>query len=253
MNAYYRKLIANEFSNCVNRTIDRVMNTEQTHRPFHVALLSEDTVFWSAFERSFSTSFGQRVIEEIARLVALSNGASQARRQVETAVQIDVAYEDAIREEMRLLRGRNHARAYAWRPTLQRVLSAQPTGNTVDIRVISDMWWQKDGVDNYISLKTVKPNIDQTAVAKEDCLHLAVADPNCNVYFGLPYNPYGERKEDYAHHPPMGIFDFRHDPVVLIGKEMWDTIGGDGCYEELLNIAAAVGEETRRTIARMRR
>ena len=115
------------------------------------------------------------------------------------------------------------------------------------------MWWCKDGVDNYISLKTVKPNIDQTSVAKEDCLRLSVADPNCNVYFGLPYNPYGECKEDYAHNPPMGIFDFRHDPVVLIGKEMWDTIGGDGCYEELLEIAAEVGKETRATIERLRR
>ena len=116
------------------------------------------------------------------------------------------------------------------------------------------MWWNKDGVDNYISLKTVKPNIDQTTVAKEDCLYLAVNNPNCNVYFGLPYNPYGECKEDYAHNPPMGIFDFRHDPVVLIGKEMWDTIGGYGCYEELLDIAAEVGEETRRCIMeRLRR
>jgi hypothetical protein len=229
------------------------MNTEQTYRPFHTALLSEDAVFWSAFERSFSTSFGQRVIEEIARLVALSNGASQAKRQVETIVRIDQAYEEAIHEEMRQLRGRNHTQSFAWLPTVQRISGVRPIGQTVDIRIISDMWWNKDGIDNYISLKTVKPNIDQTAVAKEDCLHLTIADPNCNAYFGLPYNPYGERKEDYAHNPPMGIFDFRHDPVVLIGKEMWDTIGGSGCYEELLQIAAEVGAETRQTIERMRR
>lgn len=254
MNNYYRNLIADEFRNCVNDTIERVMGTEQTYRPFHMALLSEDVVFWSAFERSFSTSFGQRVIEEIARLVALSNGATNAKRQVETIVHIDAAYENSIREEMRLLRRRNRMPECAWHPTLQRVLQAHPSGRDVDIRVISDLWWNKDGVDNYISLKTVKPNIDQTTVAKEDCLYLAVNNPNCNVYFGLPYNPYGECKEDYAHNPPMGIFDFRHDPVVLIGKEMWDTIGGYGCYEELLDIAAEVGEETRRCIMeRLRR
>ena len=252
MNAYYRELIANEFRNCVNGTINRVLGTEQTYRPFHTALLSEDAVFWSAFERSFSTSFGQRVIEEIARLVALSNGATDARRQVETIIHIDIAYEDAIHEEMRQLRAKNRILAYAWPLTLQRIRDTQPIGTTIAIRVISDMWWKKDGIDNYISLKTVKPNIDQTAVAKEDCLHLSLANPNCNVYFGLPYNPYGEQKEDYAHNPPMGIFDFRHDPVVLIGKEMWDTIGGDGYYEELLDIAAEVGEETRATIRRMR-
>ena len=49
----------------------------------------------------------------------------------------------------------------------------------------------------------------------------------------------------------MGIFDFHHDPVVLIGKEMWDTIGGPGCYEELIDIARAVGVETKQSISRM--
>ena len=252
MDTNYRKLIANEFRNCVNRTINRVMSTEQTYRPFHTALLSEEAVFWSAFERSFSTSFGQRVIEEISRLVALSNGATDAKRQVETVVHIDAAFEEAIHEEMRQLRTRNRSLPYSWSLTLQRILNIQPSGTIIDIRIISDLWWQKDGIDNYISLKTVKPNIDQTAVAKEDCLLLSIANPNCNAYFGLPYNPYGEQKRNYAHTPPMGIFDFKHDPIVLIGKEMWDTIGGEGCYEELLDIAAEVGEETRTIIKQMR-
>jgi hypothetical protein len=229
------------------------MNKKQTYRPFHTALLPEEAIFWSSFERSFSTSLGQRVTEEIARLVALSNGASQAKRQADTIVQIDQAYEEAIHEEMRQLRQskRNHTQSIAWLPTVQRISSVRPIGQTVDIRIISDLWWNKDGTDNYISLKTVKPNIDQTAVAKEDCLHLTIANPSCNAYFGLPYNPYGESKEDYAHNPPMGIFDFRHDKVVLIGREMWNTIGGTGCYEELLQIAAEVGAETRQTIERM--
>lgn len=252
MNRYYRNLIATEFRNCVRGTIERVMGNEQTYRPFHTALLSDDVVFWSAFERSFSTSFGQRVIEEIARLVALSNGATEAMRQFETVVHIDVAYENAINQELRMLRERHSSFSCSWNSTLQRVLQTHESGQIVDIRVISDLWWRKEGVDNYISLKTVKPNIDQTLVAKQDCLHLVVNNPNCNVYFGLPYNPYGEFKEDYAHNPPMRIFDFHHDSIVLIGKEMWETIGGVGCYDELLDIAAEVGEETRCTIGNLR-
>lgn len=79
MDQRYRQMIASEFRNCVNNTIMRLQG-EATYRPFHTALLSEEAIFWSRFERSFSTSFGQRVIEEIARLVALSNGASAAQR-----------------------------------------------------------------------------------------------------------------------------------------------------------------------------
>ena len=253
MDYIYRRMIADEFRNCVNGTINRVTHNEQTYRPFHTALLSEEVIFWSAFERSFSTSFGQRVIEELARLAALSNGAEEAARQVETVIEIDEAYEEAIHDHMQRLRAHGRLLAYAWNPTIRGIRAVQPSGRTRRIRIISDLWWRKDGIDNYISLKTVKPNIDQTAVAKEDCLHLTIAEPGCNAYFGLPYNPYGERREDYAFNPPMGIFDFRHDPVVLIGRDMWDTIGGEGCYDELLDIAAQVGEETRDNIRRIRR
>ena len=251
MNEYYRNLIANEFRNCVNGPIERIHQNARTYRPFHTALLSEEVIFWSAFERSFSTSFGQRVIEEIARLVALSNGADDAKRQKETLIQIDEAQEEAIHDHIQRLRSKDRPYSRSWRESLAMVSSVPLTGNKKTIRIISDMWWYKDGIDNFISLKTVKPNIDQTAVAKEDCLHLSVALPKCHAYFGLPYNPFGENREDYAFNPPMGIFDFKHDPVVLIGKDMWDTIGGNGCYEELLSIAAVVGQETREIIRNM--
>ncbi len=249
MKREYRDQIANEFRNCVTNTIRRTQG-EATYRPFHSALLSEEALFWSRFERSFSTSFGPRVIEELARIAALSNGASDARRQVETHVTLDVAYHNAIREHIQKLRSGDHEN-FAWNDALASIRAVTPAGSTTQIRIISDLWWRKDGVDHYISLKTVKPNIDQTAVAKEDCLHLTLGRPGCHAYFGLPYNPYGERKTDYAFSPPMGIFDFRHDPVVLIGREMWDTIGGAGCYDEIIDIARQVGQETKSAIRRI--
>lgn len=93
MDTKYRKLIADEFRNCVDNTIKRV-SQGSTYRPFHSALLSEEALFWSSFERSFSTSFGQRVIEEIAKIVALSNGATSAERQkVTNARPPDRAYD----------------------------------------------------------------------------------------------------------------------------------------------------------------
>ena len=103
MNIRYRRLIADEFRNCVNNTIRRISD-EPTYRPFHTALLSEEAIFWSRFGRSFSTSFGQRVIEEIAKIVALANGAEAAERQVETIIRIDRAHEQAIHEHIQSLR-----------------------------------------------------------------------------------------------------------------------------------------------------
>ena len=248
MNKKYKELIAQEYKNCVNNTIMR-LQAEPTYRPFHSALLSEEAIFWSRFERSFSTSFGQRVIEEIARLVALSNGATEAMRQKNTYIELDATYCNAVTDHIHKLRG-GATEVLNCDLVIENILKLPKSGTVTNLRVISDLWWKKDGIDNYISLKTVKPNIDQTSVAKEDCLHLKLADSKCRAYFGLPYNPYGERAEDYAFNPPMGIFDFRHDPVVLIGKTMWDTIGGEGCYEEILRIAKKVGEETKETISK---
>lgn len=252
MDKHYRSLIADEFKNCVTGTINRIQASDLTYRPFHSALLSDDVIYWSGFERSFSTSFGQRVIEELAKLVALSNGADDACRQKSTNITIDLAYDEAIHNHLQNLRGKNTSKPHDWESSLAEVKSATPSGELTTIRVISDVWWKKDGIDHFISLKTVKPNIDQTAVAKEDCLKLSIAIPDCKAYFGLPYNPYGEDKSSYNFNPPMGIFDFHNDSVVLIGKEMWDTIGGTGCYEELLDIANEVGIETKSDIERLR-
>ena len=96
MDQRYHNLVAQEFQNCVDNTIRRITNRDDDYRPFHAALLSTEVLFWSAFERSFSTSFGQRVIEEVAKLVVLSNGADGAERQHITNIRIDQAYEDAI-------------------------------------------------------------------------------------------------------------------------------------------------------------
>lgn len=247
MNEKYRTQIANEFRNCVDNTIKRISHNP-TYRPFHSALLSDEVLFWSSFERSFSTSFGQRVIEEIARIVALSNGATIAERQKITNVTIDTAYVEAVDDHIRELRG---GHPMNWTSTLDFIRKKPQSGKCKTFRIISDLWWNKNGIDNYMSIKTVKPNIDQTAVAKQDCLHLVLSNPRCNAYFGLPYNPFGENKEDYSFNPPMGIFDFKHDSVVLIGKDMWDTIGGSGCYREVLEIAKQVGVETKEKISKL--
>lgn len=158
MNDHYRRLIAAEFENCIKVTIERSKKKILTNKPFHSALLPEEVLFWSGFERSFSTSFGQRVVEEVARLVALSNGAQEAIRQKETTINIDSAYDKAIHDHIKNLRSKEPDYKYDWESSLNEVKSVTRTGETSTIRIISDMWWKKDGTDHYISLKTVKPN-----------------------------------------------------------------------------------------------
>jgi len=248
MNKQYRDIIAKEFRDCVLNTIRRLDNTE-TNRPFHTALLSDEALFWSRFERSFSTSFGQRVIEEISKVCAIAGGATDACRQKETVVRLDKAVDASITTHIQTLRS---ASKHRWGETVSEMTHMYLTGEFVEHRIISDLWWYKDGINHYMSIKTVKPNIDQTAAAKQDLLRLTLADPMCKAYFGLYYNPYGEERRTYAHNPPMGIFDFHTDEAVLIGKDYWDTLGGSGCYETVLEIAKEVGAETRDMLEKLR-
>jgi hypothetical protein len=258
MNKKYRDMIADEFRNCVLNTIKRLDNAE-TNRPFHAALLSDEALFWSRFERSFSTSFGQRVVEEISMLASLAGGAEYAHRQEVTDIGIDPAYDSGINAHMNLLREGKGARN--WHDTLseiKRYANNTEILNTsekkyIQRRVTSDLWWYKDGINHYMSIKTVKPNIDQTAVAKQDMLRLTFAEGlDYKVHFGLYYNPYGEDRCSYAHNPPMRIFDFHNDEVVLIGKDYWDTLGGEGCYEIILDIAKKVGKDTKTMLTKLK-
>lgn len=251
MNKNIADFIAAEFLNCVQNTITRIDGAD-THRPFHSALLSEQTLFWSRFERSFSTSFGQRVIEQISKAAAFNGGAEEALTQKETIITLPSEQINAIENHIISLRNGSASRPANWDLDIQELCLIQGTQNTQQFRVISDLWWKKNGVNNYLSIKTVKPNIDQTAEAKRDLLKLKLADPNANVYFGLYYNPYGDNRQNYAWTPPMKIFDFKTDPCVLIGKDYWDTLGGVGFYEEVLEIANQVGVETRRQIENLR-
>lgn len=247
MDKIYRDEIKKEFSACVIGTIDRLRNSDgkDSYRPFHSALLTQEVIFLSRLERSFSTSFGQRAIEKISKLVALAGGASAAQNQKETIVSIDKAVADGIEAHIHSLREGGRKTTEGWDATLSSILSVAPSGNHITPRrIISDLWWEKNGINNYMSIKTVKPNIDQTIVAKQDCLYLKAESPSCRVYFGLYYNPYGEQRAAYNHTPPMKVFDFHRDPVVLIGKAYWDTLGGDGCYEEILDIVEEAGKET---------
>lgn len=244
MEQQYRDAIAAEFSSCVQRTITRIQG-EDGYRPFHRALLSPEALFWSRFERSFSTSFGQRVVEKISLLAALSNGATQAKNQVQTIIYVDENILHAINSHIVALRDVYSGVRGNWVLDLQNLGRIQPSGRITSERVISDLFWEKDGNQNYMSIKTVKPNIDQTAEAKRDLLRLKVNNPACNVYFGLYYNPFGEAKADYSWSPPQRIFDFLHDQCVLIGREYWETLGGQGFYDELLEIAQQVGAHTR--------
>lgn len=241
--------IHQQFIACLAGTLSRFKTN--THRPFHAALLSPEAIFWSAIERSFSTSFGQRVVESISRLVVEAAGADEAHAQHRSQVDLTSTQWQEI-DKILLLSRNAKARASAnyvpeWAGDLDRLHAASGFGSLAreTREVISDLAWRRGTVWHYASIKTVKPNLDQTAAAKKDLLALAANNSANRVYFGLPYNPFGELLEDYDWRVPSKIFDMRLGEPVLIGRDYWDALGGVGTYYSIVEIAQRAGEEFR--------
>ncbi len=242
MDIQCRERIKEEFRDCVSRTLLR-LQAEATKMPFHEALLSKEAVFWSRFERSFSTSFGQSVIERVSKLVAESTYAVNVTAQKQTIFDIDQAYLNSIEHHVSQLRVKGSGIIARWEDDVREVLNTPQSGTRVQVRVISDLYFLRDGIEHFFSIKTVKPNIDQTAEAKRDLLKLKVYNPNCKTFFGLYYNPYGDQRSLYSWGPPMKIFNFHTDECVLLGRDYWDTIGGEGTYEIVIGLAQSVSIE----------
>ena len=226
--------------NCVDRAISRVKK-DKTYRPFHEALLTKKLVAASTFERSFSTSFGQGPIEEISQILANAMGA-ETTRQKETLVNVNKGAVDEIERILSALRSGESTPN--WKKEISRI-TAFTKGDYVVRRIISDLWIKKEDAEIFISIKTVKPNIDQTEIVKKDLLLLKAHNPKFHTYLGLYYNPGGPNKTDYNWSVPSKIFDMKHDECVLIGHEYWNLIGGEGTYNSLLKIFKKVGNDTR--------
>ena len=204
------------------------------------------------FERSFVTTLGQGIFEQIGRIIAEGTGAL-AENQYVREVQINTFRAetiDSIIQNQRGQRGRTSTP-----PNLSEELERLAGLHNDAYRsfwITSDLYIRRpNGQEEFYSFKTVKPNIDQTAEAKRNLLLLRTGFPNCEAYFALPYNPGGEGNpyRMASHSIPYKLFDMDNPEYVLIGSDLWNKIGDDkNTYDELLKIFTEVGETTRNVI-----
>lgn len=222
-----------------------------TKNPFGARLVPMEIWKGSKFERSFVTSLGQSIYEQLGRIIAEGSGATNVVNQHVEEFQINTFRNERINS---ILTGhRNNTSRPDWNLEVEGIDSLVHTDMT-DVKTISDLFIERpDGSREYYSLKTVKPNLDQTEIAKRDMLRLKAFNTNYGTYFGLPFNPAGEGNayRDSRHTVPFKIFDMDADESVLIGAELWNKIGNDpNTYQELLEIFEVVGRISSERIRR---
>jgi hypothetical protein len=215
-------------------------------KPFHAAIIPEEVLRISAFERSFSTSLGS-TFEECARLIALEHHAD-ARRSYDVSGSISQTGIDEIGRQIETF---EHAAEAGYpRPDLdkmiQTVLDARSIDDKHTFMVRADLYIRKhNGEELFFEIKSPVPNKGQCVEVTQRILrfHLLRAQPRPRVqgYFAMAYNPFGPARDDYKWSMAKNYLPF--DEGVLIGQEFWELVGGPTAYEELLDIYQEAGRE----------
>lgn len=215
--------------------------------PFGSRLVPQSIWKGSKFERSFVTSFGQGVYEQIAYEIAIGTGAHAENQHSET-VRLNTWQDEAINNLLATQRGADTPQQTNWTRELTGIRELENPRH-VDLDTRFDLYVRRtNGLEEYYSIKTVKPNLDQTEIAKRDMLRISVAKQNCRAYLALPYNPDGEGNR-YRWSLPKKLFDMNNSPAVLIGSSFWNAVGADQTtFNELLEIFQEVGAEFRARI-----
>ncbi|GBD12469.1 hypothetical protein HRbin24_00476 [bacterium HR24] len=211
-------------------------------KPFHEALVPEGVLRTSDFERSFSTALGT-TFEEVAKLIARQHYAIAERAYKFDVVIPRVALDtiDGIISDISSdgMLGRYH--------DFVRSVCQAYRGDLVTRRpIVIDLYLKSfEGYELFFEMKSPKPNKDQAVGSVRKLLMVhgvrGAGPPHVCTYYAMAYNPYGDNRSIYSENVARKYLDY--DNLVLIGKEFWDLIGGQGAYEEVLELYRQVGQE----------
>lgn len=195
---------------------------------------------------SLYTSFGMSIYEQVAVLLAKSNG-SFAKRQHRLLGSIDNRTEmlisDICNDDSHSI-NKNEAIELV-RESIEQADPINDPERTVDVFVRSS-----EGKELYVDITTVKPNLKEFRVLRKKMLRWCALrfsqDPTIDIStcIGIPYNPY--------HPAPYERWTSNEcDPQeLLVQNELWEAFAGYDVFDEMLEIFKEVGEELHEKMAK---
>jgi len=242
----------------MDRVLEKVLvedpfipDEHRANRPLYAALVPDEIFKGSHFERRFVTPFGT-AWEKLA-LVAAQAGLGHGVLGHEITGRVN---RERLRRIQQILNELEHGqkdekrRRPDWKAELAFVLEGQGK-QSVPVTIICDVYAEsfKQNKRYAFELKAPLPNSDQTKVSKEKLLKLyAMESPQVDeAYYALPYNPYGS-KAKYSWSHPGRWFNMKEDPVVLIGDEFWEKIGGLGTYQAFITAVNEIAPQYKERI-----
>jgi len=223
-------------------------NPETKNMPFHYRLLGRDRMALFSFIHSLNTTFGTSIFEPVAETIASLNFEFAQKQYVVGDTISGQAQSEIQRIMNELTIGKNPNKT----EEIESIRKVCNKGTMNKLRTVKvDLFVQStDGIVHLFDLKTAKPNISNFKDFKRTLLEwIAIylaKNPKAKVesYIAIPYNPY--EPKPYERWTLKGMLDL--DNELKVAEELWDFLGNDGAYEELLNCFERVGIELRTEI-----
>jgi len=213
-------------------------------KPFHEKLFSKERIRETSFFHSCSTTLGVTLFQNIAYLIAKGN---QNFKKVEAPWDVKGNFSNeakSIIEDIIFDLGRKQDEPEKRIPDIekeiQEVLKVTSKSGSISTQRADLFLIDSKNNEIYIEIKTTKPNKGESEKIKRTLLKIvALRNKPVIVFCGIAYNPY--EPEKFAWPLPLNYLKLGGD--LLVGKQFWDFLGGNGSYEELLDIFEETGKE----------
>jgi len=218
---------------------------ESTSMPFLVKLMQDkEKVAAYSFIHSLATTLGMSIYEDVSKIIAEEHS-EECFTKYDIGGVISRDQKSVISNILRELRNKN--RKCNIDKEMKEVLKANPKNGRVQKEGrIADFYMLRDDIEQYIEIKTVKPNIDVFAKSKEKLLEwIARRRKKIKVFVAFPYNPYYPQK--YERFTLQGML--KPGEELLIGEEYWDYLGGKNTFRGILELFDSVGKMYKEKIA----
>lgn len=213
-------------------------------KPFHEKFLSKERIRETSFFHSCSTTIGVTLFQNIAYLIAKGNRnfkKAEAPKDIKSNFSNEAK---SIIEDIIFDLGRKQDDPKKRIPDIKKeipeVLEVSPKSGSISAQRADLFLTNLKDNEIYIEIKTTKPNKGESEKIKRSLLKIvALRNKLVKVLCGVAYNPY-EPKE-FAWPLPLNYLKLSED--LLVGKQFWDFLGGNGTYEELLDVFGEAGKE----------
>ena len=244
--------LRNEIEAHLIHMIDKKLENYQRETksvPFLERMLGSHRIANYSLVHSISTTLGISAYEQIAEIIANANPEiAEVERQhslighlgSDTILLIEAIIED-LRNSSREPNCEDEAREIF--DSISFTNPENKRSEKVDLFIK-----MANGSEFYFDLKTTKPNKSSSESDKkrmliwlalrmsQESIHGELTNP-ITTAIAMPYNPYEPRP--YSRWTTRTLYEIGKD--LLVGKEFWDMLGGDGTYCELLEVFKNTG------------